>query len=616
MDAEILGSPRQEGLLSLMDHALESPVEAAGAAARTPPASGGLGAALGWGVLGCALLALLTGWDSAADWMRVTPGLAILLALIVRQALRVRDLEARVCHREQQLGVVGEVVSVLSGSPSVEHTLDAAVRRIRVGMETDAVVAWLPANDEDRGLTRMGECGLADDATSAMLLDTVQKAMVFAGSGACQHRFEPNGPTGRGAHCLSVRVGRRTDDLGYLTVLRWGSPFDVQDGAVLAAIGNDLAATLHHSQLVFDAERRADRDPLTGLFNHRYAYERLYQEAERQAEARTPVSVLMLDLDNFKLFNDTYGHPAGDALLRRTAGVLRRCFRDGDVVARYGGDEFIVILPGATLEQAVEVARRLQDRFADEYYHEGEGARVPVYVSCGVANAPVDAAGVLDLVAIADANLYEAKAEGRGKITARTLDVMDDRLLAVAGFDLLRSMVIAVDNKDRYTRRHSEEVTAYSLQIAAKLGLDEELCRAIHISGLLHDLGKIGIPDRILRKPGRLTAEETQVMNQHPEIGAMIVSSLPGMELIAGGVRSHHERYDGTGYPDRLAGEQIPLVARVLAVADVYSAMTTHRPYRKALTREEALAQIAKNIGSQFDPLVAGAFLELQRGDA
>lgn len=540
---------------------------------------------------------------------QVILGLVLILGALARQALRIRDLERRVIHREQQLGVVGNVVSVLSGSPDVGHTLEAALWQIRTGMEADAAVAWLPVAAGDTTLRRAMESGLDSQEDCGLLLDAVREEMVFADAGPRSHRFR--GGDGGDAHCLSVRVGRRDDALGFLSVLRCDRPFDDQDGVVLSAVGNDLAATLHHARLVSDAERRADRDPVTGLFNHRYAFERLYREVERLGKTRTPVSVLMLDLDNFKLFNDTYGHPAGDAMLRKTAGVLRRCFRDSDIVARYGGDEFLVILPGASLEQAVAGARRVQERFANEHFSEGAAAQVPVYVSCGVANCPGDATEVLELVSVADANLYAAKSQGRGNITARTLDVMDDRLLAVEGFDLLRSLVIAVDNKDRYTRRHSEEVTAYALQIADELELDEEMRRSIHLCGLLHDLGKIGIPDRILRKPGRLTPEETDVMNQHPVIGALIVGSLPGREEVVQGVRHHHERYDGTGYPDGLAGESIPLIARLLSVADVYSAMTTHRPYRKALTRAQALAEIERNRGTQFDPEIAGIFLRL-----
>jgi putative nucleotidyltransferase with HDIG domain len=183
------------------------------------------------------------------------------------------------------------------------------------------------------------------------------------------------------------------------------------------------------------------------------------------------------------------------------------------------------------------------------------------------------------------------------------------RLRENGSFGFLDALITAVDNKDRYTRKHSEEVTEYSLLIAQELQVSDETMRTIRIAGLLHDVGKIGVPDEILRKPGRLTPEEEEVMRQHPLIGALIVGAVPGMERVLDGVRCHHERYDGKGYPDGLQGEEIPLLGRLMAIADTYSAMTTDRPYRKALPIEVALEEIRKNSGTQFDPLMVEAFL-------
>ena len=170
-------------------------------------------------------------------------------------------------------------------------------------------------------------------------------------------------------------------------------------------------------------------------------------------------------------------------------------------------------------------------------------------------------------------------------------------------------MIIAVDNKDRYTRRHSEDVTEYGLWIAEELGFSQETQRIIRIGGLLHDVGKIGVPDEILRKPDRLSAEEFEVLKRHPQLGALIVSAMPDMGPVTDIVRSHHERWDGKGYPDELRGEDIPLLGRLMAVADAFSAMTTNRPYRKGLTWDEALREIEINVGTQFDPAMARAFL-------
>lgn len=561
--------------------------------------------------LATALLFLSVDFSDPLTVGRGSMGVALLLAVFVRQTGVILDLERHATNRERQLSVVGDVVSALSSTEDVQSTLKHTLERLAVGLGADAAAVWLPAQDGTDSLVLAEEIGLPSPGTSDLLLQEVRSATDAADGAAWHHRLrlartEP-------AHCLTVKLGRRAEDFGYLTVLRWNEPFEAPDGSVLATIATDLAGTIRSVRLIAEAQRLADCDPVTNLYNHRYLFQRLYSEVERHAAAGKPLSVLMLDLDNFKLFNDTHGHLAGDEVLRKAATVLRRFFRESDIIARYGGDEFMVILPNVSLENAILCARRLQHRFADEEFGGPGRQSVPIYVSCGLASFPQDATEVLELVAIADANLYAAKNQGKGKINARMVGVMDGNVPQSEGLDLLRSLVVAVDNKDRYTRRHSEEVTAYSLLLARAMGLSAEMQRSIHICGLLHDLGKIGVPDRILRKPGQLEPDEVAVMNQHPVIGALIVGSIPDMEDVVPGVRYHHERFDGQGYPEGLAGEEIPLIARLLAVADVFSAMTTHRPYRKALTHAEALQEIETGLGSHFDPTIGAQFIRLIR---
>ncbi|MGV3719867.1 MAG: diguanylate cyclase [Actinomycetota bacterium] len=544
---------------------------------------------------------------------RASMGVALLFAVFARQAGLILDLDRHATNRERQLNVMGDVVSALSTSEDIQSTLKHTLERLTTGLKADAAVVWLPADDGTGRLTLAEQVGLPGGDFAVRLLDDVRAALETEAAGARQHRVRLS-RSGKGratGFCISDKMGRRSEDFGYLSVLRWHGAFEEPDRAVVSTIASDMAGTIRSVRLIAEAQRLADCDAVTNVYNHRYLFQRLYSEVERHAATGRPLSVLMLDLDNFKLYNDTYGHLAGDEVLKKAANVLRRFFRDTDIIARYGGDEFMIVLPNASLENAVRCAHRLQCRFADEDFGGATRASVPIYVSCGVASFPSDGTEVLELVAIADANLYEAKTQGQGKVNARTVDVMDGSLQHVEGLDLLRSLVIAVDNKDRYTRRHSEEVTAYALQIAHAMELPESMLQTIHICGLLHDLGKIGVPDRILRKPGALTLEEATVMNQHPVIGALIVGSIPGMEEVVPGVRNHHERYDGNGYPDGLAGNEIPLLARVLAVADVYSAMTTHRPYRKALTRAAALRQIEHGLGTHFDPEIGRIFISI-----
>jgi putative nucleotidyltransferase with HDIG domain len=184
-----------------------------------------------------------------------------------------------------------------------------------------------------------------------------------------------------------------------------------------------------------------------------------------------------------------------------------------------------------------------------------------------------------------------------------------DETAATSSFDVLKGLVIAVDTKDRYTKRHSEDVARYAVFIARRLGLDDEMIRTIHVAGLLHDIGKIGIPDAILRKPGRLTEAEEAVIRQHVALGDLIVRELPDVDVVRAGIRHHHERWDGRGYLDGLGGEDIPLIARILAVGDAFSAMTTSRPYRKALSVDEALKRLGDGAGSQLDEMMVRTFI-------
>ena len=233
---------------------------------------------------------------------------------------------------------------------------------------------------------------------------------------------------------------------------------------------------------------------------------------------------------------------------------------------------------------------------------------MPLTVSAGISGYPLDADSVTALLSIAAMTLAEAKSGGGDAV--RVADAAGATPAFTKSFDILQGLVIAVDTKDRYTKRHSEDVARYADFLADRLGLGSELRQAIHVAGLLHDVGKIGIPDQILRKPARLTAEEHGAVEQHVALGHMIVRDLPHLDLVKAGIRFHHERWDGKGYLDRLEGEQIPLIARLLAVADAFSAMTTTRPYRKGVAVDEGLRRLEDSVGTQLDEELVRIFVE------
>jgi HD-GYP domain-containing protein (c-di-GMP phosphodiesterase class II) len=228
-------------------------------------------------------------------------------------------------------------------------------------------------------------------------------------------------------------------------------------------------------------------------------------------------------------------------------------------------------------------------------------------VSAGICAFPLDADSVTGLLSVAATVLGEAKSSGGDSV--RVAEAAGATPAFTKSFDILQGLVVAIDNKDRYTKRHSEDVARYADFLADRLGLAPDLRRAIHVAGLLHDVGKIGIPDQILRKPAKLTAEEMGVIQQHVALGHMIVRDLPQLELVKAGIRFHHERWDGHGYLDQLEGAQIPLIARLLAVADAFSAMTTTRPYRKAFSVDESLVRLEDSVGTQLDEELVRAFV-------
>jgi diguanylate cyclase (GGDEF)-like protein len=379
-------------------------------------------------------------------------------------------------------------------------------------------------------------------------------------------------------------------------------------GAMLLFIFQAAQGRLsRQTQALFEATRR---DALTGLLNHGTTVARLADLLEQTRGGQGSVGMALIDIDNFRLVNDTHGHTAGDRALLEVAGILRDEFAETSILGRYGPDEFLVVAPpdhSAGLELAIE---RMRDQIAELALQFGDSERLPVTVSAGICYSPADGDAATELLAIAAVVLGEAKASGGNGV--RVADAAPGELGPAerSGFDVLAGLVMAVDTKDRYTKRHSEDVARYSLFLADRLQVDPELRRTIEIAGLLHDVGKIGIPDTILRKPGPLTSDEQTIVRQHVGLGDSIVRDVPNATLVRAGVRHHHERWDGDGYPDRLAGEEIPLIARIVAIGDTFSAMTTTRPYRKALSTQEALQRLEEAAGTQLDPRLVASFVE------
>ena len=355
--------------------------------------------------------------------------------------------------------------------------------------------------------------------------------------------------------------------------------------------------------------RLALTDPLTGLGNHRHFHDRLERELADSRAQGYPLSLCLVDIDDFKRINDRFGHPGGDKVLAQLASNLRQ----GGEAFRLGGDEFAILLPGRDEEGARMAAEAIIERIAAVELDPAG----PVTISAGIATVPEEELGRDELVRRADSALYWAKEYGKNQVRVYRPDVIEiaelKRLAAgpdrAARFRAAASLARAVDARDAYTGSHSERVADLAARIATRLGIDREQVELTRLAGSLHDLGKLAIPEEILRKPGPLSEAERLVLERHPQIGFRMLESL-GVDPVADWVLHHHERWDGSGYPDGVGGDEIPLGARIIFVADAYDAMTSDRVYRGRLTDDEAIAELVRCSGTQFDPEIVAALAE------
>jgi diguanylate cyclase (GGDEF)-like protein len=389
-----------------------------------------------------------------------------------------------------------------------------------------------------------------------------------------------------------------------LIVLWQRSPF-----LSVVLVGPLLAIALYQRSTyrALRAMRLALTDPLTNLGNHRHFHERLQRELQAAEEKAEPLSLCLVDIDDFKRINDRFGHPAGDGVL----GQVGKRLRQGGEAFRLGGDEFAVLLPGLNGQHAFAAAASIVDRIAGLDLDHIDS----ITVSAGLATYPVQGVGRDELIRLADSALYWAKEHGKNQVRAYRPDVVElaelRRLASgpdrAARYRAAASLAKAVDARDAYTGSHSERVGELAARIAVRLNADPAQVELIRLAGSLHDLGKLAIPEEILRKPAPLTEAERLVLERHPQIGFRMLESL-GVDPVADWVLHHHERWDGAGYPDGVFGEQIPLGARIIFVADAYDAMTTDRVYRPRLSEQEALDELQRCAGTQFDPEVVAAF--------
>ncbi len=375
----------------------------------------------------------------------------------------------------------------------------------------------------------------------------------------------------------------------------------------------------------------ANTDELTGLTNRRHFFNILEREILCAKIKDNPISVMILDLDHFKSINDTYGHLSGDTVLKQAAEILQQSIYPLDVVARYGGDEFVILMPSTPPEKAAQAAERLRG-IVDSHEWKVPNQQVSMTTSIGLANSDYrNSLSPAELIEDADSALYAAKRSGRNCVVCydqinprqkvlnpqeRDFQELQNKVSSLARQlqSHARGTVSALARaanaviKDPYMVHHAENVRDYAAAIARQMKLTPQLIKRIGIAAILMDIGKIGLPIHILKKPTPLTEEEEQIVRQHPVAATQILAPIVFFEQEARTIKHHHENFDGSGYPDGLKAKEIPIGSRILTVADAFDAITSDHAYAPARSCAHALNEIAGRAGSQFDPEVVEAF--------
>lgn len=427
----------------------------------------------------------------------------------------------------------------------------------------------------------------------------------------------------------AMRDGSEIVGLVLLSAKERGRDFNAAEIGFLETVCSIASIAMKNAALYEQMFREARIDSLTGVYNYRFFVEKL--DEQFRLYGRECLTLLYIDVDDFKLYNQLYGVGEGDAALCRIGEVIGRAVGESGTVFRTSGKVFAVLLPLQDTQRGRTLAKEIEDRVSKINQEKERRRFKPLSVSVGICSAPYAASSAKELMDNADLAAYNAKQGGKDQIVvfrgasdlvpqhlAERTDAIVDRIERGDGeyrtaLSMISALTAAIDAKDHYTYAHSKNVARYAANLAVAAGLNDDQVRTIYAAGLLHDIGKISVPETILQKTGKLSDEEYQIMKGHVNSSIEMIRHLPEMDYLVPAVLGHHERWDGKGYPRGIAGEEIPVSARCLAIADVFDAMTTDRPYRKGLPLEYAVREIETGAGSQFDPQLARTFARLLR---
>jgi len=574
--------------------------------------------------------------------------------------------------KARQLSLLNMISRDAIATLNPDEVLNKITEQLENGLPYDHIgIALLDYTT--RELVIQAEGGKRRGAVGRRLpLDTGLIGQVARTGKAATYRVQPNSQSGikpvlpdsSASMALPIFYADHLHGVLYVETLELAE-FTEEESLLLRTLADLISGALHNALTFQKAQEQAITDGLTGVKTHRFFMEALSSEWKRSSRAGRSFALVLMDLDRFKFVNDFYGHLEGDLVLQRVGQILETNCRRSDVVARYGGDEFVILMPETTMEQARQLSSKLRGWVVSDPLLREKN----ISASFGIACYPLHGASPQELIQVADASMYLSKHQGGN--TVSTADHVDpnearrwkrDVLEAYLGVTLKRlfatgpeafeeiylrlrqftdslpaaenaqstlaegpralpqsildtvtSLAYAVDAKDQYTQGHSQKVSAYAALLAEALGMSGIEVEEIRLGAVLHDVGKVGIPEAILNKSGPLNLEEWDTMKTHVTYGGRLLEPLVPLARIRRMVLHHHEFFDGSGYPEALTGENIPLGARIITIADSYDTITSDRSYKKGRTAEEALSELERCAGTQFDPRLIEMFVRAMR---
>jgi len=534
-------------------------------------------------------------------------------------------LREQLSEREEELSVINRSSAIITSSLDIQGIYDSFIEELRKVVDISWAAIVLIGENDAYFLALSSEIGspwqtgerIPIKGTGTEWVVTHKKPMVESDLTLESQFVTAEAHIKQGVRSIAYLplIAKRKAIGSLIVASRNPSVYSPRYIMLLEQLASQIAMHIENSRLYAEVEEKARIDELTGLLNRRSLDEVIANEISRHSRYGGVFSLIILDLDSFKAFNDNHGHLAGDELLRKIGSTMKTTIRSADQAFRYGGDEFTILLPNTSIDAANQVAGRVRRQVASKM----KASNIPVTASLGLASWPADGLSPNEVIAAADAALYQAKRGGgnRSHCASGTLLPLDDIVVSsgdVQDSDALNTiyaLAATVSARNDYSSSHWRKVKEYTITLAEALNLEPPEIRKLETCALLHDIGKIGISDKILNKRGKLTAKEWKAIKGHPQVGANIVSHARQLAPCLPGILHHHERYDGNGYPEGLKGEDIPLEARILAVADAFAAMTSDRPYSNALPLEGALEEIRLGAGMQFDPNLVEVFLSI-----